>query len=141
DENALSPALRLTAARSESPQVADVLRYNAQASSHPPAPIGHARVAFACPPPHPIDLMNRVCALSLLSLAVLSACSPPARPDEGFVTVPGGRIWYHRVGHGPGTPLLLMHGGPGSSSYGLKPWLALGDERPIIIYDPLGSGK
>lgn len=57
------------------------------------------------------------------------------------MTVPGGRIWWARMGDGPGTPLIVIHGGPGSTSYGLKPWAALGDERPVIRYDQLGSGK
>ena len=84
--------------------------------------------------------MNRVRALLVVLIA--AACSAPrGRPDEGFVAVEGGRIWYHRVGNGPGTPLLLLHGGPGSCSYGLKPLLALADARPVIIYDQLGCGK
>lgn len=45
------------------------------------------------------------------------------------------------MGDGPGIPLLVIHGGPGSGSFGLKPWAALGDERPVIRYDQLGSGK
>ncbi|MEO7966438.1 MAG: proline iminopeptidase-family hydrolase [Gemmatimonadaceae bacterium] len=83
-----------------------------------------------------------------IALALLAAgygCSAPAkapvRADEGFINVEGGRIWYRRVGNGPGTPLLLLHGGPGSTSYGLKPLLALATDRPVIIYDQLGCGK
>ena len=88
--------------------------------------------------------MRRRQALPALFLALLSsaaACAAAPRADEGFIAVPGGRVWYHRVGDGPGTPLLLLHGGPGSASYGLKPWFALGKDRPVIIYDQLGSGK
>jgi proline iminopeptidase len=55
--------------------------------------------------------------------------------------VEGGRIWYHRVGTGNGTPLVLVHGGPGACSYYLKPLLALGSDRPVVIYDQLGCGK
>jgi proline iminopeptidase len=84
--------------------------------------------------------MIRVLALAFLSIA--AACAAPReRSDEGFIAVEGGRIWYHRVGNGPGTPLLLLHGGPGSCSYGLKPLLALADARPVILYDQLGCGK
>jgi len=72
---------------------------------------------------------------------ILAACSTSTPPTEGYITVPGGRIWWARMGDGPGTPLLVIHGGPGSGSYGLKPWEALGDERPVIRYDQLGSGK
>ncbi|HEX7024353.1 MAG TPA: proline iminopeptidase-family hydrolase [Gemmatimonadales bacterium] len=76
-----------------------------------------------------------------LGLCLLAACAGPSPATEGFVTVPGGRIWYARMGNGPGTPLIVIHGGPGSTSYGLKPWAALGDDRPVYRYDQLGSGK
>ena len=78
-----------------------------------------------------------------LAISLLAACSsaetPP--PAEGFVAVPGGRIWYARMGDGPGTPLIVLHGGPGGTSFGLKPWAVLGDDRPVIRYDQLGAGK
>jgi len=69
-------------------------------------------------------------------------CSSHAlSPGEGFVDVSGGRIWYRVVGSGPGTPLLLLHGGPGVPSVYLKPLEALADERPVVFYDQLGSGQ
>jgi len=78
----------------------------------------------------------------LLSLLTLSGCERRVvSPDEGFIDVPGGRVWYRVVGKGPGTPLLLLHGGPGAPSYYLKPLAALGDERPVIFYDQLGCGR
>jgi len=81
----------------------------------------------------------------LLLAALVAGCTatPPALPpaDEGYVTVPGGRIYWARMGNGPGTPLIVIHGGPGSSSFGLKGWAVLGDDRPVIRYDQLGSGK
>lgn len=66
---------------------------------------------------------------------------PDLTPREGRVDVPGGRVWYRIVGTGEGTPLLLLHGGPGAPSTYLKPLAALGDDRPVIFYDQLGSGK
>jgi proline iminopeptidase len=45
------------------------------------------------------------------------------------------------VGSGTRTPLLLILGGPGSPSYYLEPLAKLADERPVIFYDQLGSGK
>jgi proline iminopeptidase len=57
------------------------------------------------------------------------------------VSVPGGRVWYKVVGSGPGTPLLLLHGGPGATSHYLERLSALGDERPVIFYDQLGCGR
>lgn len=62
-------------------------------------------------------------------------------PGEGFVEVKGGRIWYKVVGSGKGVPLLLIHGGPGSRSCdGIPAYSILGNDRPIIFYDQLGSG-
>ncbi|MDH5316569.1 MAG: alpha/beta hydrolase, partial [Gemmatimonadota bacterium] len=78
--------------------------------------------------------------IGLLILGLV-ACAPAPKPAEGYITVPGGRIYWARMGDGPGTPLIVIHGGPGSTSFGLKPWAALGDERPVIRYDQLGSGK
>ena len=61
--------------------------------------------------------------------------------SEGFAQVPGGRVWWTRVGTGSGTPLLLLHGGPGAAHYYLLPLAALADERPVIFYDQLGCGQ
>lgn len=60
---------------------------------------------------------------------------------EGFIPVEGGRVWYRIEGHGPGTPLLALHGGPGISHEYLEPLIALGNERPIVFYDQLGGGR
>ena len=60
---------------------------------------------------------------------------------EGFISVPGGRVWYRVAGSRDATPLLLLHGGPGVPSNYLNPLLALADERPVVIYDQLGTGK
>jgi len=83
-----------------------------------------------------------VLALScLLGLLVLMGCqSAGLKPGEGYVDVPGGKVWYKIVGSGTRTPLLLLHGGPGAPSYYLKPLAALADERPVIFYDQLGAG-
>jgi proline iminopeptidase len=78
---------------------------------------------------------------TMCALALCLQCTAQRRSDEGFIAVEGGRIWYHRVGTGTGTPLVLLHGGPGSSSYYLKPLLSLAADRPVIIYDQLGCGK
>lgn len=59
---------------------------------------------------------------------------------EGRLDVPGGRIWYRVVGGGSGTPVILLHGGPGDPSVYLKSLEALGDERIVVRYDQLGAG-
>lgn len=60
---------------------------------------------------------------------------------EGKVQVPGGNAWYKVEGEGAGTPLLLLHGGPGAGHDYLQPLSQLGDERPVVFYDQLGCGK
>lgn len=70
-----------------------------------------------------------------------TAVAPVLPAGEAMLAVPGGRIWYKRSGTGTATPAILLHGGPGMSSYYLKPLEALGDERMVVRYDQLGGGK
>lgn len=60
---------------------------------------------------------------------------------EAMLAVPDGKIWYKKSGTGGGTPIILLHGGPGFNSYYLKPIEAIGNDRPVIRYDQLGGGK
>ena len=87
--------------------------------------------------------MNRlrflVAVVLCFGLAGCEASSPP--PAEGFVDVPGGKVWYRIDGDGPGTPLVVLHGGPGASSYYLESLARLGDDRPVVFYDQLGAGR
>src|SRR6184192_3754478 len=64
-----------------------------------------------------------------------------AAAGEAYLYVPDGRIWYRKSGTGKGTPVILVHGGPGYSSFYLKPLEALGSDRPVVRYDQLGGGK
>lgn len=74
---------------------------------------------------------------------ILSACqNPTAPPAEGFIPVKGGKIWYKVLGNGPGTPLIVVHGGPGSRSCGgIDAYELMGDERPVVLFDQLESGN
>ena len=49
--------------------------------------------------------------------------------SEGYIDVPGGRVWYRDVGDADATPLLCLHGGPGSTHHKLEPLEALADRR------------
>jgi proline-specific peptidase len=63
-------------------------------------------------------------------------------PLEMWITVPGGTVWA--AIHGAdrsGTPLLVVHGGPGVPHDYLEPLAALADERPVVFYDQLGCGN
>jgi proline-specific peptidase len=61
--------------------------------------------------------------------------------SEGYIDVPGGKVWYRAVGGGSGTPLLCLHGGPGATHNVLESLEALADRRRVIFYDQLGCGK
>jgi proline-specific peptidase len=62
--------------------------------------------------------------------------------DEGFIEVPGGRVWYARLGSGDATPVLLLHGGPGAGHDYVAPLgEALAADRPVVMYDQLGCGR
>src|SRR3989344_673692 len=61
--------------------------------------------------------------------------------STGFVKVPGGKIWYQKIGAPKGTPLVVLHGGPGFPHYPLLPLKALSSDRQVIFYDQLGCGK
>jgi proline iminopeptidase len=76
-----------------------------------------------------------------LALPGLSCTPRGLTPREGYLQVTGGRVWYRIVGRGTGIPLLVLHGGPGVPSTYLKPLAGLADERPVVFYDQLGSGK
>jgi proline iminopeptidase len=60
---------------------------------------------------------------------------------EGFIDVPGGKVWYEIVGKGQSSPLLILHGGPGYPHDYLEPLEKLSDQREIIFYDQLGCGN
>lgn len=62
-------------------------------------------------------------------------------PDEGFLHVTGGKVWYKILGGGNETPLILLHGGPGFPSYYLNPLAELSAERPVVYFDQFGCGR
>lgn len=79
--------------------------------------------------------------LGLFTLFLMNACTNATPPKEGFIEVEGGKIWYRIVGEGEKTPVLLLHGGPGSSSFYLEPLKELSQDRPVIFLDQLGCGR
>jgi len=70
-----------------------------------------------------------------------SAQSPNIYPmQEGFVDANGVLIYYMTVGHG--SPLMIVHGGPGAShDYFLPYLLPLARHNKLIFIDERGSGK
>jgi len=86
--------------------------------------------------------MNARSLLLIVVAAVAVACSKGLPlPDDGFVDVRGGRVAFRVVGRGLSTPVLWIHGGPGMSSCTFVANLnGIAVERPVILYDQLGSG-
>ena len=64
---------------------------------------------------------------------------------EGHVPFRGFRTWYRVVGEGeaPGrSPVLVLHGGPGTGHDYLEPLVALAASgRRVVYYDQLGCGR
>src|SRR4051812_43365636 len=87
--------------------------------------------------------MSQFTRRSALSFGAAAVAAPAfGQPvTEGRAKVPGGTIWWKKVGSGPKTPLLTLHGGPGCGHNYLLPLKALADERPVIFYDQLGCGQ
>lgn len=79
-------------------------------------------------------------AAAPLAQTMARASTSKVDDETGYADVPNGRVWWRRVGNGPKTPLLLLHGGPGTGHNYLLPMKALADERPVIFYDQLGCG-
>jgi proline iminopeptidase len=80
---------------------------------------------------------------TIMVVAFITGCHDrdTLKRGEGFLNVKGGKIWYRVSGEGNKTPILLLHGGPGGTSYILNPLSALGNDRPVIFFDQLGSGR
>lgn len=92
-----------------------------------------------------IKLFEKISAIKWVAVVILLLNIYPAiaqlYPHEGYIDVKGGKLWYRIVGSGNKTPLLLLHGGPGSSSYSLYPLKELAADRPVIFFDQLGCGR
>jgi proline iminopeptidase len=84
-------------------------------------------------------------ALSIFAAFKLSAQTPAAPPavlpqQEGFVNAGGVLIYYKSLGKG--SPLLVVHGGPGAShDYFLPYLLPLAQSHRVVFIDERGSGR
>jgi proline iminopeptidase len=80
---------------------------------------------------------------AFIIIAQFTACKsvPQLKAREGYINVKGGKIWYRILGEGKKTPILMLHGGPGGTSRSFYQFASLGEDRPVIIFDQLGSGR
>lgn len=88
-----------------------------------------------------------------LAAPTLADAAPPVGPlvpgmriapeREEMVPVPGGRVYVRIDGDlaGPRPPIVLLHGGPGSSHWYFLAATALAGDRAVILYDQLDSGR
>jgi L-proline amide hydrolase len=62
--------------------------------------------------------------------------------SEGYADFRGYRTWYRVAGDldSGATPLLALHGGPGSTHHYFAPLEGLAPERPVVTYDQIGCG-
>ncbi len=94
-----------------------------------------------------IGILAFLCLLAVAAAGTVQAQLPGRNPlpavypaTEGFVDSHGVLIYYWAVGHG--TPLLIVHGGPGAShDYFLPYLLPLAQHHRLIFIDERGSGK
>jgi proline iminopeptidase len=76
----------------------------------------------------------------LLLLAASLASAAPYRIEQGYVDANGVLIYYETFGRG--SPLVIVHGGPGASHDYFLPYLApLARKHQLIFIDERGSGK
>ena len=64
----------------------------------------------------------------------------PDGQETGLIPVDGGSVLYHYYGKDkPGIPIIFLHGGPGSDGTYFFKQIELAKDRPIVIYNQLGS--
>lgn len=82
--------------------------------------------------------------ISLLSPFVNASTTPYAAPDkELMVPVEGGDVYVRINGslQAGASPVIFIHGGPGGTHNGFAGMTELADDRMVIMYDQLDSGK
>ncbi|GGF61766.1 proline iminopeptidase-family hydrolase [Alteromonas lipolytica] len=87
-------------------------------------------------------IITTVCFL--FSLNAQSATKPYAAAEkELMVPVEGGRIYVrlNGVAKTDKAPVIFIHGGPGGTHNGFAGMTGLADERMVVMYDQLDSGK
>ena len=91
-------------------------------------------------------LLSAGAAAAAAAAAPLRARGPASYPPpdrELMAPVPGGRVYVRVNGKldGPRLPVVMIHGGPGGTHSAFLNALALADERAVILYDQLDSGR
>lgn len=78
-------------------------------------------------------------------LSQVHAETPPYAPPEQELMVPvaGGKVYVrlNGIAHKTAIPVIFIHGGPGGTHNGFAGMTGLADDRMVIMYDQLDSGK
>lgn len=91
-------------------------------------------------------LKTSTICLSCICLISCLACQDKesdnrSDPQEGFVQLASGKVWYRLSGpNASGIPLIVVHGGPGASHFYLENLERHAVDRPVLLYDQLGCG-
>ena len=97
-----------------------------------------------------LDRRSFIICTSAAATAAISAplwaggpASYPPPDRELMVPGPGGRLYVRVNGNpaGPRPPIVMIHGGPGGTHAAFLDALPLADERAVILYDQLDSGR
>lgn len=86
--------------------------------------------------------LSLVCAMfNPDALATTAPFAPPEK--ELMVPVEGGKVYVRLNGqaHTDKPPVIFIHGGPGGTHNGFAAMTTLADDRMVIMYDQLDSGK
>ncbi len=91
-------------------------------------------------------LLSTICPLIVCLISSATNASTPAyaQPEkELMVPVEGGKVYVRLNGlqHKDAVPVIFVHGGPGGTHNGFAGMTELADDRMVIMYDQLDSGK
>jgi len=82
-----------------------------------------------------------LCFMVLLLVVGVAFAREWTVPDKtGLIPVKGGHVFYRMYGEDkPGTPLLVLHGGPGGNMQKYYNMVEFVKDRPVVFYNQLGS--
>ena len=96
-------------------------------------------------PPDAPQAQTLPARLSFAAVSLLSATGSASAQQAGDrLEVGGPTIYFERHGPREGTPLVLLHGGPGFDHTYFRVsdfWKTLAKHRPLVFYDQRGTGR
>jgi proline iminopeptidase len=80
--------------------------------------------------------------MAAMDTAAAAVANAPRPWQQGLLDVGGGHtIWFEQCGNPAGTPLLFLHGGPGSGCSARHRGLFDGARFRIVLFDQRGCGR